>query len=261
MRGWRRHKKKFMKACLTCLKYCLAIFPSRIDRRTNMIKKLFNHEAGQAVAEFGLALLILLPLTFWMLRLGSLLNLNHKITESARFAVWEKAYGRDEKTIMPMVEADIKNSVLFTDADQLQISTAWNKESVKFSAMLGMPARLGLKQDRYYVSQIKVQGDLLLGVNFSLNGRNAMLVDPWNLTDRDNDQQVDDDDLEDAVDKLFFWMPGIGGIITSKINVFRTTTSTLNTIFHFPALLLGGRCDIDPSGHPKLDAVPQPSGN
>lgn len=226
-----------------------------------MVKKLYNHEAGQAVAEFGLALLILLPLTFWMLRLGSLLTLNHKVIESARLAVWEKAYGRDEKTIMPMVEADIKNSALFADADQLQISTVWSKEAVNSSAMLGMSERLGLKQDRYYVSQIKVKGDLLLGVNFSLTGRNAMLVDPWNLTDRDDDQQIDDDDLEEAVDKIFFWMPGIGGMITSKISAFLTTTSTLNTIFSFPAFLLGGTCDIDPSGHPKLDAVPQPSGN
>ena len=231
------------------------------------IRKIYQHEAGQAVAEFGLALLILLPLIFWMLRLGTLFNLKHKAIESARLAVWERAHGADEQAITELITRNIKSGALFTNPSNLEVGLSLTQKPSQheIKSMADLPRGLGLGADNYYVSEVTVQGDLLLGVKFSANGKYAMLADPWNLTDRDRNRRIDDDDLKDAVKGIFLWFPGIGPATSGAIGTFLDTFEGFQEeIRSFPLVgtilrAAGVDLDIDPRGHPRLDAVPKPS--
>jgi hypothetical protein len=234
-----------------------------------MLKKIYQHQTGQAVAEFGIALLVLLTLIFWMLRLGTLLNLRHKAVESARLVVWEKAYGRDENGITQLVESTIRNGALFSPPSDFEINARISRESSRndYQALLDVPDGLGLKHDNFYVGDIRVTGDLLFGTDFSLRERFVMLADPWNLNDRNGDRRVDDDDLAHAVNGIYFWIPGAGPLTSGAIGSFLNGFSSLQrSIRNLPLVgfllrFAGIEIDIDPRGHPTLEAVPKPSGN
>lgn len=229
-----------------------------------MLRKIYQHEAGQAVAEFGLALLILLPLVFWMLRLGTLLNLKHEALEFARLAVWEKAYGQNEKAIDELIRSEIKNAALFSNPASLQVSVIRRRESSRgeFRAMMNIPQRLDLTHDNYYISEVVISGDLLLGTKFSVNGKYAMLADSWNLTDRNHNRRVDDRDLQESLDGIYFW-PVPSAVVKT---VLRTSRQLQHTIRNLPLVglllqFIDVEIDIEPGGHPRLNAVPTPSGN
>lgn len=232
-----------------------------------MLKKIYENQAGQAVVEFAIALMVLLPLTFWMLRLGTLLNVRHKAIESARMVVWERAYGRSEAATKQLVESTVKNGSLFSRPSDIKLTTAMHRESSRsdYRVMLDVPDGLGLKFDNYYVGDIRVNGNLPLGVNFSMRERFVMLADPWNLHDRNGNRKIDNDDLTRAVNGIFFWVPGVGSVTSGAINTFLNGAAKLqSTIRNLPIVgfllrFAGVEIDIDPRGHPKLEAVPRPS--
>lgn len=234
-----------------------------------MKRRYFADEAGQAVAEFCLALLVLLPLVFWMFRLGALMNLKHEALECARLAAWEKAYGRDEHAIEKMIKDDLQNSAMLIAPAQIKIksgvSTASSRDDLV--SLLDVPDGLKLNRDGYHLSEVRVQGKLLLGIDFELSDKSMLLADPWNLTDRNGNRRIDDEDLADAVDGIYFWMPGIGKTTSGAIRTFLDSFESLqNTIEGLPLVgwllrLSGHELDIDPRGHPRLDHVPQPSEN
>lgn len=230
-----------------------------------MLRKLLNNNRGQAVAELGLALMILLPLIFWMLRLGDLLNMKHQMIEAARFAVWEKTHGRPDSEIKRMIETDIKSGTLFYGS-ALQVNTALGVESSKNDftvfSVADAPAALGLRYDNYFLSRIEARGKTPFGFDYTVTENYAMLGDSWNLTDRDGDQKVTDKDLQASVKGLYFWAPWIGNYSTAGLNTILDKLDDIqnNSIVKFLASWSGQQLDLDPRGHPRLDQVPPPSG-
>lgn len=226
------------------------------------MRNIAKHEEGQAVAEFSLALLVLLPLVLWMFRLGDLLNLSHKTIEAARLATWEKAYGRNEVSTRELALQTIESGALFAKSSHLQINVELKNESSRddLAAMLDLPQTLRLGQENYFVSEIEVQGKLLLGIPFSLNRKSALLADPWNLTDQNGDARITDkEDLKKVLEPAHFWIPYAGSAVNSAI---RTIVNATNSgIIKSLASWAGQDIDIDPMGNPSLDQVPAPSGN
>lgn len=234
-----------------------------------MMRKYFDDETGQAVAEFCLALLVLLPLVFWMFRLGAMMNLKHEALECARLATWEKVYGREKHAIKKMITNDLQNSARLIAPQKLESQSGVRAASSRddFASFVDVPDGLQLNREGYYHGSVRVQGDLLLGVKFELNGKYTMLADPWNLTDRNGNRRIDDEDLAEAVDGIYFWMPGIGKTTSGAIRNFLDSFEGLQkSIRNLPLIgwllrLSGHELDIDPRGQPRLDIVPQPSEN
>jgi hypothetical protein len=235
-------------------------------------RKLLHHDAGQAAAEFGLALMVLLPLMLWMLRLGEVLNMKHRMLGAANLAVWERAYGRKETDIKKMVEADLKANILFSDRSRVKIETTLKVESSKrdFKSVSwsGVPPTLLSNHtdacyDNYYLSRIQVNGTLPLGFKYSLAEKHAMLGDPWNLADQNGDRQITNYDLAETVNRIYFWFPGAGRVTTPVINtILNTGNRILNNGVVRILLRLAGQepGTIDPRGHPRLNQVPSASG-
>lgn len=234
-----------------------------------MKRKYFDDETGQAVAEFCMALLVLLPLVFWTFRLGALLHLKHETIANGRFATWEKAYGRDEHAIDKMIQNDLQNNAMLIAPAQIKVKSGVSAASSRddLVALLDVPDGLKLNRDGYQLSEVRVRGKLLLGIDFELSDKSILLADPWNLTDRNNNRRIDDEDLADAVDGIYFWVPGIGKTTSGAIRAFWDSFEGLQRkIRNLPLVgwllrLSGHELDIDPRGHPRLDVVPQPSGN
>lgn len=232
-----------------------------------MLNKIRQLEEGQAVAELGLALLILLPITFWMLRLGSLLNLKHQTIQFARLAVWEKAYGRDENSIRQMIQKNIKAEALFSDAATITVKTDLTTGSSggDYKAMLDLADGMKLQRNGYYFAHIRVNGELPFGGDYSLDGKYAMLTDPWSLTDINKNRRIDDGDLQGRINRIYLWFPVVGRATSGPIKEFLDTfESWQRKIRNFPFVswLLGLKnLDIAPRGKAKLNIVPPPSDN
>ena len=120
-----------------------------------MVRKLYYTESGQAAAEFCIALLILLPLIFWMLRLGDLLNTKHKTIETVRLASWDKAYGREETEIADLMSKTIEDGALFSSPASYQVTTSFSTETSEsdftwLSRVCVWPDWLDFSYDNYY---------------------------------------------------------------------------------------------------------------
>lgn len=236
-----------------------------------MSRKLFHHDAGQAAAEFGLALMVLLPLVLWMLRLGELLNMKHHILGAANLAVWESIHGRKETDIKKMVESELKAGILFSDRSRVKIETTLKVESSKSDFAIvsksGVPPTLlsdhtDACYENYYLSRIKVNGTLPLGFKYSLTEKYAVLGDPWNLADQNGDGQIADDDLAETVNEIYFWLPGVGPVISKSIKKVLDVSRDIqdNSFVRTLVRMAGQDLDIDPRGHPSLNQVPSASG-
>lgn len=225
------------------------------------MKKLYGDSEGQAVAEFSLALLVLLPLVLWMFRFGDLLNLSHKAIEAARLTTWENAYGRSEVSTKELAFETVQSGALFSEPSNLRIKVEVKNESPQenLGAMLDFPKTLSLAQENYYTGEIEVKGKLLLGVPYTLNRKAALLADPWNLTDHDGDARLTDKDLKKVLEPTHFWIPYAGSTINSAIRSIVNAAN--NGIIKNLASWAGQNIDIDPMGNPSLDQVPGPSGN
>lgn len=229
-----------------------------------MIRRLYYTENGQAAAEFCIALLVLVPLIFWMLRLGDLLNAKHKTIETVRLASWEKAYGRKETEIADLMSTIIEEGALFSNPASYQINTSFSTESSKsdlnwLSYVCGWPDWLELSYDNYYQSQITIQGKLPFGLDFTLNENYALLGDPWNLSDQNNDGQIQNEDLETSVNRMYLWMPVVDPNGLEAVNrIINIAEDVINSSpVRVLAWIFGSDLDVRPKGHPNLREIPE----
>lgn len=230
-----------------------------------MVRKLYKENAGAAAAEFAFSLLILVPLLLWTIRLGELLNVHHTSLEAARTAAWERAYGGREADIKTLVENTVKKGAIFSNQSNINITTTFSRESsqddyniVSFS---GVPERLGLLYQNYHKVRVVIEGQLPMGIDYSLQKSHILLTDPWNLTDQNNDRRItSEEDLEPVVYKLYFYDPISGGVASDLVNWGLDFFDSIEGFLGPILWLTGNELDIDPRGHPTLEHVPQPSG-
>jgi hypothetical protein len=232
-----------------------------------MLERMWRDRCGQAAAEFGLALLILLPLIYGMLRFGELLHEKHKTIECARFAAWEKAYGRRDADIDNRIRSIMREASLFSPHADVNVRIVPRHESTEddlrtlslgFSGpFIGdkMPKELDLKSNNHYVYTVSVRDRLTLGMNITLRSHCSLIANPWHLTDRNGRNGVDNLDLEDAVYGIYMW-PVFNNEIETILNLSRRFQD--NGFVRTLVWLTGQSLDIDPRGHPDLGAVPRP---
>lgn len=225
--------------------------------------KLLRDTQGQAVAEFGLSLLILLPLLLWMLRLGEIMHVKQTAIESARFAAWERAYGRDPADINSLVKKKIAGATIFTRDGAMRAHVETRSGSSKshmrtLAAGIGrsMPKALGLRFDNFYRTRVQVSGRLLRGVSYTLTENYALVSDPWHLIDQDNNHRIESSDLEETVNRIYFYP-----VFSARVKQVLDFAGRLQNHWIVRTLVRwsGQELDIDPRGHAKLDEVPKPA--
>lgn len=225
--------------------------------------QLFSEDKGQAVAEFCIALLVLLPLVFWILRFTDFLNERTKGIEMSRYAVWEAAYGRESSDIRERVIEILKSSSFFTSRNSMTVEVNPKTESTRkdiLSLSYGfghtMPQDLDLKDQNYFTCSIHVKDNLIFGLPVSTTSRYGLISNPWHLTDRNQNGSLDDKDLELAVNGIYFW-PVFNDQIRQVLDLSQRIQS--NWAVQWLVSITGQSLDIDPRGHPKLDSVPMPA--
>lgn len=231
-----------------------------------MIKNVIQENKGQAVAEFGLSLLILLPLIFWILNFAELLNVRHKITEMTRFSAWEKAYGRTDHDIEERVKNTLNHSSLFSSSN----NSVTIKRKIKstqhdfYTLSLGhnnspigrrMIYSLGLNEDNHYIYTVECDEKLPFEHHVTLSGHYSIISDSWHLTDKSSNNKIDNKDLEYHVYRIFFW-PLFNLEIKKFLDIF--DKFQYNRWVQELVNLVGQKLDINPRGHPTLDHVPSP---
>ncbi len=237
-----------------------------------MFSKLIKNEAGQGAAEFALCMVfIFLPLIYGMASLAELINLKHGTFETSRLAVWEQAYGRPADQIQEMVETRMPETALFSPAASVTVDFESSVESTEDDFLvLGFSRvadRLGLSNETRYNSRVSVSGRVLAGFDYTVSSNYSMIGDPWQLTDQNDNGEIDDEDLEEVVNQLYFYFPiaigefNIGAIFTDILNEILDFIDLIfnNPITEFFQSLTGLSFDIDPRGHPQLDEVPEPA--
>ena len=156
----------------------------------------------------------------------------------------------------------LKKASLFSPQSDVSVNVNINSKTTKndflsfrsLPAVGNMPNSLGLEQKNHYISRITLNDKLSLGINYSLTSQCGLISDPWHLTDRDNDGNIDNDDLAKAIKGIYFW-PG-----SPIINRLLDITSWLQNNWFIQLMVSwsGQSLDIDPRGHPNLKQVPKP---
>jgi hypothetical protein len=226
-----------------------------------MLKRLIWESEGQAAAEFGLALLVLLPLVFWTLRFTDLMNERMEVIQAARYVVWERAYGRSESDIQAHAAGFLKEASIFSGGShvslQVRVNPPRSTRDDMWSLALPVPEALGLQRNNYYTCSVTMRDQLFNGLNISSTARYGLIADPWHLTDRNRNGSIDNDDLEKAVYGI--WGYPVLDKLNGILDVSRKIQDSwiIQLLSHIPGIDFS--LDIEPRGYPKLESVPMPS--
>jgi len=227
-----------------------------------MFKKLWAHEYGQAAAEFGLALIVLMPLLFWILRFAELVNEKHKSIEAARYIVWESGYGRSRSDIRMRVNNMFSNASLFSPQGGLTVTPNAATRSTQgdfifFSnSFLNVPQALGLRFNNHQRANVIVTDELMFGIPVTIRSQAGLITNPWHLHDRNNNSRLDDGDLKDAVYDLHMYpFTFLARRVFDVIGWLHN-----NRLMQWIAWFFGqAPPDVEPRGHTRLDDVPEPN--
>jgi hypothetical protein len=225
---------------------------------------------GQALAEFGVALLVLVPLLFWILRFADMLTEKHRVIEMSRFAVWEMANGGDASDVEARVQSTLAEASMFSTRSDVSIDVDIGIQSTRTGVValaVGINGEdtedypvsdgLDLNYNNLYTCRIALRHPFLLGLPTAVSDRSALVSDTWYLTDRTGNGEIKDEDLEKAVYGLYFW-PDLSGAIATVLDVSHTIQDSW--VCDAIEFLMNIDLDIEPWGHPKLENVPQPGG-
>jgi hypothetical protein len=242
-----------------------------------MRRRSATEEEGQALAEFGVALLVLVPLLFWILRFADLLTEKHRVIEMSRSAVWEMANGGEVSDVESRIRSTLSESSLFSSGSDISVdvnigiqSTEDDLKTLSRSYPLyfigtgnPMATDFGLNFNNRYTCGITVR-DRLFGLPVSVSGRCGLIGDSWHLIDAGwfgGNGKIDNDDLEFAVYGVWLWplnSPTLRALL--DVNHAIQESDFMKVLSRWPFDMYSTfDLDIEPRGHPKLEFVPRPS--
>ena len=246
-------------------------------RNTGMSIRSVLKDDGQALAEFGVALLVLVPLLFWILRFADLLTEKHRVIEMSRFAVWEMANGGEVSDVENRVRSALSEASLFSSGSDISVSVNLGIQSTEDDLQTlnrsypvvfigsgnSMATDLRLNFNNRYTCGITVR-NRLIGLPVSVSGRCGLIGDSWHLIDAGwfgGNGKIDNDDLEFAVYGIWLW-PLNDPTLRALLDVSHEIQESefMKWLSRWPFDMFSTfDLDIEPRGYPKLEFVPRPS--
>ncbi len=235
-----------------------------------MPPEIFGKSKGSVLLEFLLFIVFFIPLIYLLYVFGSYFLKQYNTMNVAHIVTWDWAYGNQNEAENNKFNEMLRDNTTVSTTTTTTVSKSNTNYVMEFGLNVGtfgfssISSRLGLNTDTRIVTVVdntyRIPVFQFLPTDITtihIREKSCLEYDPWNLTDLNNDNKIDNDDLERQVYKLWMWPFNLPAIETA-LNVIQKAT---NAVGKFIKAITFGTQDFDFEirGRPNLGAVPDGS--